>query len=150
MQAKWKFFDEALFLLRIQQLVLLLYCPKGIMFYLGLPIFYPDGSAFGTICILDSKENQYNSHFKKLLEKFRNLFQKHIESQIYTSQLNDEINKRKIIENRLEETVEQRTQELQLAKERGFNNIRFLTCLFVRLLRCKNSCVASYAPVSTP
>ena len=35
-------------------------------------------------------------------------------------------------------------------KERGFNNIRFLTCLFVRLLRCKNSCVASYAPVSTP
>ena len=35
-------------------------------------------------------------------------------------------------------------------KERGFNNIRFLTCLFVRLLCCRNSCVASYAPVSTP
>ncbi len=34
-------------------------------------------------------------------------------------------------------------------KERGFNNIRILTCFFVRLLCCRNSYVACYAPIST-
>jgi N-succinyldiaminopimelate aminotransferase len=32
---------------------------------------------------------------------------------------------------------------LNTTKEREFNNFRILTCLFVRLPRCKNSCVAS-------
>jgi len=28
--------------------------------YLGFPIFLPDGTPFGTICILDSKRNEYS------------------------------------------------------------------------------------------
>ena len=42
------------------------------------------------------------------------------------------------------------TVRVQETKVREFNNFRILTCLFVRLPRCKNSCVASYASVSTP
>lgn len=47
--------------------------------YLGYPILYPDGSAFGTICVLDKKENAYNDNFENLIHKFRNLIQSDLE-----------------------------------------------------------------------
>lgn len=40
--------------------------------YLGYPIHYPDGSIFGTICVLDNKENHYNKDYEELVEQFRN------------------------------------------------------------------------------
>lgn len=43
----------------------------GMVSYLGLPIHYPDQSAFGTICILDRKENAYSGLIEGLLESFR-------------------------------------------------------------------------------
>ncbi|SRR6056297_662900 len=46
--------------------------------YLGYPINWPDGKAFGTVCLLDSKENNYNENFKKLLY----LTKTHIESDL--------------------------------------------------------------------
>ncbi|HPS49960.1 MAG TPA: ATP-binding protein [Bacteroidales bacterium] len=49
--------------------------PLGIISYYGVPIEWPDGSVFGTICILDKKENQFHetvmeffSTLKKTLE----------------------------------------------------------------------------------
>lgn len=47
--------------------------------YLGFPISLPDGVPFGTLCILDSKENRYSESTGQLLEKFRNLIQSHLE-----------------------------------------------------------------------
>ena len=47
--------------------------------YLGYPILLPDKTPFGTICILDNKENAYSDTIKILLEKFRDLIQAHIE-----------------------------------------------------------------------
>jgi GAF domain-containing protein len=41
--------------------------------YLGMPIMRPDGKVFGTICILDKKENPYNDIFIKLVAKFKAL-----------------------------------------------------------------------------
>jgi K+-sensing histidine kinase KdpD len=35
--------------------------------YLGYPVNWPDGEVFGTICILDNKENQYNKIYEELL-----------------------------------------------------------------------------------
>ena len=36
--------------------------------YLGFPLNYPDGTPFGTICILDKKENKFSkAHEKKLI-----------------------------------------------------------------------------------
>ncbi len=43
--------------------------------YLGLPILKSDGSTFGTICVLDNKENPYSGKFIKLLERFRNFIE---------------------------------------------------------------------------
>lgn len=47
--------------------------------YLGFPIFYPDGKPFGTICILDSKRNEYSSAFEKLMLKFKGIIESNLE-----------------------------------------------------------------------
>lgn len=39
--------------------------------YLGFPINWPDGEVFGTVCLLDKKENQYNEDFINLLRKIK-------------------------------------------------------------------------------
>lgn len=43
----------------------------GMISYLGFPIIWPNGDPFGTICVLDKKENAYSSSYKTLLEKFK-------------------------------------------------------------------------------
>ncbi len=43
--------------------------------YLGFPISFPDGKLFGTICVLDSKRNEYSVLIEKLILKFRDLIQ---------------------------------------------------------------------------
>ncbi|MFA0112785.1 EAL domain-containing protein [Vibrio sp. 10N.261.46.E11] len=52
----------------------------GLISYCGIPLFWPNGELFGTICILDSKENHYTPTYIKLLESFRTS----IESQLKT------------------------------------------------------------------
>jgi two-component system, sensor histidine kinase len=39
--------------------------------YLGLPIRWPDHTTFGTICVLDCKENAYSERYIRLVEEFR-------------------------------------------------------------------------------
>jgi signal transduction histidine kinase/CheY-like chemotaxis protein len=43
----------------------------GLISYLGYPLAWPDGSIFGTICVLDIKENHFNQTYIKLIEQFR-------------------------------------------------------------------------------
>ena len=47
----------------------------GLISYMGLPIAWPDGNIFGTICVLDSKRNAYSEPFLKLLRLCRNILQ---------------------------------------------------------------------------
>ena len=51
----------------------------GMISYLGFPILWPDGEVFGTICVLDSKENRYEKRFEDLILRFKEL----AESQLY-------------------------------------------------------------------
>ncbi|MBP1761356.1 MAG: hypothetical protein H6Q64_898 [Firmicutes bacterium] len=46
--------------------------------YLGFPIMLPNDKPFGTICILDDKENDYSSEMVILMEKMRDLIEAHI------------------------------------------------------------------------
>lgn len=39
--------------------------------YLGLPLQWPDGEVFGTLCVLDSKTNHFNAGYQQLLEEFK-------------------------------------------------------------------------------
>jgi hypothetical protein len=45
----------------------------GMISYLGFPIIWPTGEIFGTICVLDSKENSYGEVYKKLLFQTKEL-----------------------------------------------------------------------------
>ena len=43
----------------------------GLISYLGFPIRLPDGKPFGTICLLDDRENSYSHDFELILAKMR-------------------------------------------------------------------------------
>jgi len=47
----------------------------GMISYLGLPLNWPGGQLFGTICILDKQENAYSRWIRDLLERFRDSIQ---------------------------------------------------------------------------
>jgi len=60
--------------------------------YLGFPIFLPDGTPFGTICVLDNKENAYSETYENLLKNFREIIQSQLEL-IYMNSILGEENK---------------------------------------------------------
>ncbi len=43
--------------------------------YLGVPISWPDGAIFGTICVLDKESNGYSDIYLKLLLQWRDVLQ---------------------------------------------------------------------------
>jgi PAS domain S-box-containing protein len=47
----------------------------GMISYLGVPIAWPDGEIFGTICVLDNKKNEYSKLYLKLLQQWRDVLQ---------------------------------------------------------------------------
>jgi two-component sensor histidine kinase len=47
--------------------------------YLGFPITLPDKTPFGTICVLDNKENKYSELYKDLIASFRDTIVRDIE-----------------------------------------------------------------------
>ncbi|MBK8594380.1 MAG: diguanylate cyclase [Holophagales bacterium] len=50
----------------------------GLISYLGFPIRLPDGRPFGTICLLDDRENSYSRDVEMVLEKMRDLIEGHL------------------------------------------------------------------------
>ncbi len=60
--------------------------------YLGFPILLPDGKPFGTICVLDNKENSYSETYENLLKNFRDIIQSEL-GLIYINKVLGEENK---------------------------------------------------------
>src|ERR1700687_2131422 len=48
--------------------------------YRGVPIGWPDGRIFGTICVRDNKRNEYSEAYLKLLLHFRDMLQADLKS----------------------------------------------------------------------
>jgi len=61
--------------------------------YLGFPIFSPNGIPFGTICVLDNKENLYSKLIERLIKKFRMIIQSDLEI-VHVNQALGDKNKR--------------------------------------------------------
>jgi signal transduction histidine kinase len=47
----------------------------GMVSYLGVPVIWPDGEIFGTICVLDNKGNAYSELYLRLLLQWREVVQ---------------------------------------------------------------------------
>ncbi|WP_261904320.1 sensor domain-containing phosphodiesterase [Vibrio fortis] len=77
----------------------------GMISYCGIPLLWPNGDVFGTICILDSKENHYTPTYIQLLESFK----LSIESQLTTLYQNAKLSK---LNKELKSRVHTRTQDL--------------------------------------
>jgi len=59
--------------------------------YLGFPINWPDGEVFGTVCLLDNKENHYNENYTELLQQVKFFIETDLE-QLHTRQKLEEKN----------------------------------------------------------
>lgn len=87
----------------------------GMSFYIGYPLLWPDGSLFGTICVLDKQDNEKAVLYRELLKEFRRV----IEGDLV---LVVEMAERRRLEGQLQESLEQlegrvalRTRELEEA-----------------------------------
>jgi diguanylate cyclase (GGDEF)-like protein/PAS domain S-box-containing protein len=47
----------------------------GMISYYGLPLLWPSGELFGTLCILDTRKNAYTDTYRSLLMRFRDSVQ---------------------------------------------------------------------------
>ena len=52
---------------------------RGMINYFGIPINWPTGDPFGTICILDRKERNYSETIKDLLIEYGRVVENHLE-----------------------------------------------------------------------
>lgn len=50
----------------------------GMVAYFGFPLFWPKGDVFGTICVLDSKENPFGNKFDELMQSFKDVVETHL------------------------------------------------------------------------
>lgn len=115
----------------------------GMISYLGLPLVWPDTHVFGTICVLDRKENAYCELHIRLLEQFRGIVERDLNQIFHRAQRAFEdqqlraeeaervraefavlrageqraLQQLQQLNNHLEERVAERTAELQKAME---------------------------------
>jgi DNA-binding NarL/FixJ family response regulator len=87
----------------------------GMSFYIGLPLKWPDGSIFGTICVLDRQRNRRALLFREGLTQFARMVEQDLA-------LLQEVYLRRALEEKLNETlahlearVSDRTRELREA-----------------------------------
>ncbi|MFY8275427.1 GAF domain-containing sensor histidine kinase [Pseudoalteromonas sp. SSDWG2] len=65
--------------------------PLNMISYLGVPLKWPSGEVFGTICVLDSKTRKFHELNKQLLEECRNTLEKDLEMIVRNNELRDSL-----------------------------------------------------------
>jgi C4-dicarboxylate-specific signal transduction histidine kinase len=79
----------------------------GMISYMGLPVTWPNGDIFGTICVLDSRRNEFNELYRKLLLQCREVLQADLKSLQARNELELKV---------LERTAELRRSEVYLTE----------------------------------
>jgi transcriptional regulator with GAF, ATPase, and Fis domain len=69
----------------------------GMYAYLGFPLCWPDGNIFGTICVLDNKENAFGNRYEKVLLEFRDVIETHLSLLVANEQLRKALAEVKIL-----------------------------------------------------
>jgi PAS domain S-box-containing protein len=79
----------------------------GMIAYMGVPVAWPNGDIFGTICILDSKRNEHSDLYRKFLLQCRDVLQADLTSLQARNELELKV---------LERTAELRRSEVYLTE----------------------------------
>jgi EAL domain-containing protein (putative c-di-GMP-specific phosphodiesterase class I)/GGDEF domain-containing protein len=118
----------------------------GMISYLGLPLNWPSGEVFGTICMLDKKTNCYNTTQKNLLQLFQKTIETNLSLLMEQSLLEIKIAKRteqlQDINNKLTLLVDkQTTTELTIERQKsrdqetGLPNIHQIEAIYDREIK---------------
>ena len=59
----------------------------GMISYMGVPVVWPNGDIFGTICVLDSKPNKYSELYRRLLFQCREMLEADLKSLQVTTEI---------------------------------------------------------------
>lgn len=92
----------------------------NLLVYMGFPIRKPDGHPFGTICVLDNKENQFSDEIPILLESMRDLIESQlkIESLHVQNQAQAELLQEKVLQlNHVNQTLKESEEKYKLILE---------------------------------
>ena len=89
----------------------------GMAFYLGLPLAWPDGAIFGTICVLDEKTNEQAIIYANLLAEFKEVVESDLKYLMEVEERKAAQSKLQRAREALESRVRARTKELAAANE---------------------------------
>ena len=84
----------------------------GMVFYLGLPLAWPDGSIFGTICVLDEKTNEHAIAYTDLLAEFKEVVESDLAFLVEGAERTAAQRELEKARDELESRVRERTKEL--------------------------------------
>lgn len=63
------------------------YSQEGFISYLGVPLQWPDGEMFGTLCVLDKKETNYSKEFIELMWQLKEVIDADLQNMILIKKL---------------------------------------------------------------
>ena len=89
----------------------------GMVFYLGLPLAWPDGSIFGTICVLDERTNEHAIAYTDLLAEFKEVVESDLAFLVEASERKAARRELERARDELELRVGERTKELAALNE---------------------------------
>ena len=90
----------------------------GMISYMGVPVAWPNGDIFGTICVLDARRNEYSELYRKLLIQCREMLQADLKSLQTSAELELKV---------LERTAQLRRSETELAHATRVSTLGELT-----------------------
>ena len=89
----------------------------GMVFYLGLPLAWPDGSIFGTICVLDGQTNAQAITYTDLLVEFKGVVESDLRYLVEVTERKSAQQKLRQAHDELESRVRDRTIALAVLNE---------------------------------
>ncbi len=88
----------------------------GMTFYLGYPLTWPDGKIFGTICILDGKDNSQATQFRGLISEFQQVIERDLRLIVEAREREELLAEVQRYQHHLKEMVAERTAGLERNK----------------------------------
>lgn len=97
----------------------------GMTYYLGFPLSWPDSEIFGTICILDGKNNPKGNAYRELILEFRQIIENDLGSILEKARQNAHIEELRLYRDNLKEILHESTDELKKKSSLLEERLRF-------------------------